>query len=247
MGRKSLDNILNEDSDTTAEIRQANPDEAVEQKGVEPAEEPEPEQTPEPEPKPSEPPSDKLPEDVYKPLKAVRDENKELKQRLDQLEQLRREADANKEPEKPKPTIWEDDQAWQQDFGGQVVSQAVQVASYENKLSTSEFYARKNLEGFEEKWDDLNSWLKENPAVAEKASADYDPWGFAFRQYKNQQDLADIGDVESYKQRVREELMAELQQSQQPTVPPSLSTQRSVGSRGGPAWNGPKPLGDLLK
>lgn len=246
MAYKSLDNILSEDSNTEAEIRPSIPDDQpAEEKGVQPQSEPEPEGEPDGQEVP--PSSDKLPEDVYKPLKAVRDENKALK---DQLEALRKEVQAKpKEPEAPPPSMWEDEQGWQQHFGGQVVSQAVQRATFEAKLNQSEFYARKNIDRFEDSWEDLNKWLTDNPHIAQQATADIDPWGFAYRQFNNQRQLAEIGDVESYKAKLREELMAELQAQQpaQPQIPPSLSTQRSVSARSGPAWSGPPALGDLLK
>ena len=256
MARKTLDNILSEDTEVQAEIRPSLP-ETEPETGVEP-EEPEPQQprddsgkfaAKEPKETEAEPPS-ALPKDVYEPLRAVRDENKSLKE---QLEALRREITQQqqpKEPEAPPPSLWEDDQAWQQHFGGQVVNTAVQQAAYQNKLSTSEFYARKNIEGFDKEWEPLNKWLTENPTVAQQAAADYDPWGYAFRAYKNQQTMQELGatDLNQLKAQIRAELEAELasQKPAVPNIPPSLSTQRSVSGRTGPAWTGPKPLNELL-
>lgn len=256
MARKSLDNILSEDTDLQAEIRPSLPDEQPET-GVEP-EEPKDERPrdesgkfapKEPKETEAEPPS-ALPKEVYEPLRAVRDENKTLKE---QLEALRREITQQqqpKEPPAPPPSMWEDDQAWQQHFGGQVVNQAVQAASYQNKLATSEFYARKNIEGFGDEWEPLNKWLSENPSVAQQAAADYDPWGYAFRAYKNQRTMQELGatDIDQLKAQIRAQLEAEMaaQKPAVPNIPPSLSTQRSVSGRTGPAWSGPKPLDELL-
>lgn len=253
MARKSLDNILSEDTGTKMEIRPSLP-ETEPETGVQP-EEPEAQPRDESgkfapkEPEPAEPPS-ALPKDVYEPLRAVRDENKTLKE---QLEALRREITQQqqpKEPPAPPPSLWEDDQAWQQHFGGQVVNQAVQAASYQNKLATSEFYARKNIEGFDQEWQPLNKWLSENPAVAQQAAADYDPWGFAFRAYKNQRTMQELGatDIDQLKAQIRAQVEAEMaaQKPAVPNIPPSLSTQRSVSGRTGPAWAGPKPLNELL-
>jgi hypothetical protein len=238
MSRSSLSNILNEDTEVQAEIRPSLPEASEPETGVEP----EPEEKPEPS---AEPPS-ALPKEVYEPLRAVRDENKALK---DQLEQLRREVTAKpKEPEAPPPTIWEDEQAALAYTQQQAVAQSLAGSAYQTKLFTSEFHARKNIDGFETDWEPLNQWLGQNPSVAQQAAADYDPWGFAFRAYKNQQTMQELGamDVEQLKAKIRADLEAEMAASRPPVIPPSLSSQRSVGSRSGPAWSGAKPLKDLL-
>lgn len=245
MARKSLDDILdgNDEPETEVDAVEAetpDPEPQAEETGVEPEQqEAEPEAVP--------PTADKLPQDVYAPLKAVRDENKTLK---DQLDALRKEIEANKqkEPEQPAPSIWEDDQAWQQHFGGQVVNQAAAVSAYQSKLNTSEFYARKNIEGFDTEWEPLNKWLSENPTVGQQASADYDPWGYAWRAYSNQKTMQELGatDLDTLKAKMREELLAELQTGAPPKAPQTLSNKRSVASRTGPAWGGPKSLDELL-
>ena len=134
MARKSLDDILdgNDEPEVMAEPQPEQTEERPRDesgrfapKGVEPQqEEPVAEAVP--------PTADRLPKDVYEPLKAVRDENNALKE---QLETLAKQIQANQQPPAPPPSIWEDDQAWQQHFGGQVVSQAVQQATYQSKLA----------------------------------------------------------------------------------------------------------------
>jgi len=254
MARKSLDDILDGNNEPEVE-QQAEPVEqpAVEQprdesgkfapKGVEPDPVTEQEAVP--------PTADRLPPDVYAPLKAVRDENKALKDRLDTLQ---REIEQRQQPQEqptPAPDMWENTEGWQQHFGSQVASQAVQQAAYQNKLMTSEFYARKNIEGFEGAYADMNKWLSDNPSIAQQAAADFDPWGFAYRQYQNNRTIQELGatDVATLNEKLREELMAEMR-AQVPaapaSVPLSLSTRRNVGSRSGPAWSGPTPLGDLI-
>lgn len=263
MARKSLDDILDGNDEPETEAVEAEAPAVEEQpeqqprdeggrfaeKGVEP--EPQPEQAQEPEVEP--PSTGKLPKDVYEPLKAVRSENQALK---DQLEALRQEIQQNQQkaeqkPPEPAPDLWENTEGWQQHFGGQVVSQAVQQSAYSNKLNTSEFYARKNIDGFNDEWDGLNKWLTDNPAIAQQAAADYDPWGFAWRQYQNQRTIQELGatDVASLEEKLREKILADLQANapvDPVKVPQSLSTKRSVGSRSGPAWSGPTPLGDLI-
>lgn len=253
--RKSLDDILDGNDEPEAEAVEAKA-EAAEQtegqprdesgkfasKGVEPQQElPEAEAVP--------PTADKLPPEEYKAIREERQKRQELEA---QLQALRQEIQQQqpKEPPAPPVSIWEDDQAWQQQFGGQVVSQAVQQATYQSKLATSEIMARQAFEDFGDTWEPMNAWLTQNPSVAQQAASDPHPWGFAYRAYKNQQTMQELGatDVDTLRAKLREELLAEMQASlpAQPSIPPSLSTKRSVASRTGPAWSGPTPLGDLI-
>jgi hypothetical protein len=246
MAYKSLDNILNEDSDTTAEIKPALPEVEAET-GEQPQPEPE---APEPEAEAGPPPA----EDARKAgLEAGIAAERRKRQEIEaQLEALRREIQAKPaEPAPPPPSIWEDEQGAFQHFGGQAVTAAVQRATFEAKLNQSEFYARKNIEGFSDSWEEMNKWLVENPSVAQQATADFDPWGYAYRAFQNQRTMQELGatDLETLKAKMREELMAEMQAQAPaaPVIPRSLSTTRSVSGRNGPAWSGPPSLGDLLK
>jgi hypothetical protein len=242
MAYRSLDNILSDESETNAAVQQP-----AEETGVTPQPEPE---APATEADAGTPPAiDERAKGLEAGIAAERKKRQEIAQ---QLEALRREMQAKPaEPPAPPPTLWEDEQGWQQHFGGQVVSAAVQQATFEAKLNQSEFYARKNIEGFGEAWDDLNKWLTENPSVAKQATADIDPLGYAYRAFQNQRTMQELGatDIKTLEAKIREQLMAEMQAQQPvaPAVPRSLSTTRSVSSRNGPAWSGPPSLGDLLK
>lgn len=198
------------------------------------------------------PPAAELPKEEYTALRAVRDENKGLKQQLEALQQQFQQLQQPKTPQAPPPSIWENEQEWQQHFGGQIVSQAVQAATYQSKLATSEIMARQAHGDFNDVWQPMNTFLTEHPEVAQKAAADPHPWGYAYRAFKNAATMAEMGatDLDALKAKMREELMAELQQGQTPVpqaqVPPSLTGERNVGNRSGPAWAGPKSLDQLL-
>lgn len=82
-----------------------------------------------------------------------------------------------------------------------------------------------------------------------------DPWGELVRWHKREQLAAEIGnDPDAYKAKVKQELLAELQQQQgkpaagnpAPVMPSNLATARNVGARSGPAWAGPTPLADIF-
>lgn len=252
MARKSLDNILGEETDVHAEIRATIPD-AEPETGVEP-EAPEaqprdesgkfaPKQAEEPK---AEPPSAALPKDVYEPLRAVRDENKALK---DQLEALRREITQQqqpKEPPAPPPSVWEDENAW----GGALVGQAVQQATLNARLDMSEMMVRQANPDFEEYKAAFLEMAQANPALVQQALADPHPWQKAYNIAKNARQMQELGatSIDELKAQLRAQIEAEMAASKPavPNIPPSLSTQRSVSGRTGPAWSGPKPLNELL-
>ena len=94
------------------------------------------------------PAPDKLPQDVYEPLKAVRSENQALKDKLAQLEQA---IQAQQNPPAPPPDMFETPEDWQAHFGGQVVNQATQQATFIANLNVSEMLTRReHKEDFDE-------------------------------------------------------------------------------------------------
>ena len=243
---KSLDELLSDDAGDSVVGPARDESGRFASKGVEPEPEQEtPVEEPEAGPPPAEP--DKLPQEEYAVVRKIRDENKALK---DQLDQLSRQIQAVQQPTEPQPeppTLWEDENAW----GGNLVNQAVQQSSYASKLQMSEMLAAQAIPDFQEVWEPMNRFLIENPAVAQKAASERHPWAFAYKAYKNAaviQELA-VTDIDSLKAKLREEVMAEFQAqapAARPGLPPTLSTERSSGSRTGPAWSGPKSMDDLL-
>ena len=78
----------------------------------------------------------------------------------------------------------------------------------------------------------------------------------AVQWHKRQQVAAEIGDDPvAFREKVKAELLAELQQKTEteqpaqpaPVMPSNLATNRNVGARSGPAWGGPPTLGDIFK
>lgn len=190
------------------------------------------------------PPPDKLPVEDYK---AIRDE-REKRQRIErELEALKQQINSQpKEPPAPPPSIWEDDEAWQQHFGSQIAQQA----SFNAKLDMSEMLARQSNPDFDDIKTEFLRMAESNPALAQQALADPHPWDKAYKIAKNARTMTELGatDLDSLKAKIREELEAELraQTPAVPGLPPTLSTERNVGARSGPAWTGPRPLSDLL-
>lgn len=197
----------------------------------------------------AEPPSaDKLPQDVYEPLKAVRSENKELK---DQLEALKREMEARREPEpepEPPASVWEDENKW----GQQLVSAAVQQSTMGSRLMMSELLMEQQHEDFGGLKQQIFEFVGSNPAVNQQVAESQHPWMTAYRAYKNQQQMQELGatNIEELRATIREQerqaILAEAQKNVPVETPPTLSGERNVSSRRGPAWSGPKSLSDML-
>lgn len=245
MAYRSLDNILNDDSETTAEIRPASP-ETPQETGEQPQPEPHQGEVAEAGTPPAE-------EARKAGLEAgIAAERKKRQDAEALVEQLRREAEArNAEPPAPPPSIWDDEQGAFQHFGGQVVSQAVQQATFNARLDMSEMMVRQANPDFEELKAEFLKMAQENPVVAQQALADPHPWQKAYQIAKNARTMQEMGatDIATLEAKLREKIMAEMQATSPaaPRIPPSLSTTRSVSSRNGPAWSGPPALGDILK
>lgn len=79
------------------------------------------------------------------------------------------------------------------------------------------------------------------------------PVGVAMEWHNRRRVLSEVGtDPAAYREKLKAEILAELQQTQQPAtaapvMPSNLAGARNVGVRSGPAWSGPKPLADIFK
>ena len=161
-----------------------------EEKGVE-----QPQEAPQGDPQAQDPvpPTDEpkgLPKDVYEPLKAVRSENTELKNRLAALEQQLQSQQQPKQQEAPPPppSVWEDDQAAFQHWARQTQQGAVQQATFEARMNMSEMMARQAYADFDEVWGPMNEFLVQNPSLIQQAQGSAHPWDAAYKAYKNHKD-----------------------------------------------------------
>lgn len=192
------------------------------------------------------PPTDKLPKEDYK---AIREE-REKRQRLEaELEALRQQIAAQQEPPAPPPSIWDDDQGALQHVKNEAITTAVQQANLNAKLDMSEMMVRQANPDFEDVKAEFLALAQSNPTLVQQALADPHPWNKAYQIAKNHRAMQELGatSVDDLRAKIREELMAEMQvQPPRSVIPPSLATERNVGSRSGPAWAGPRSLSELL-
>jgi hypothetical protein len=166
-------------------------------------------------------------------VKGERERRQKAEQRAKELEE---QLQALQNPPQPLPSVFEDESAWQQQFGNQVVSAAVQQATLNSKLDMSEMMMRQQQPDFEEMKESFLSLMKDNPQLQQQALSDPHPWNKAYQIAKNHKAMQELGatDVESLKAKIREELQAELQQPAAPvTIPQSLAGEQSSRAKAG--------------
>jgi len=131
------------------------------------------------------------------------------------------------------------------------------------RLNMSEMIVRQQHDDVDTVIERFQQEAQNNPALGAQLQSQTHPWKWAYDYAKRLMLMDEIGsDPEAYKQRLREQLMAELQQQQQeqsptpaavnppaekPNIPQSLATARSAAARSAPNWTGPTPLADIIK
>lgn len=131
------------------------------------------------------------------------------------------------------------------------VQQMVQEQVLRARVDFTETLARQKWADYDEKVELFKAEAQRNPYLVQQMASASDPASFAYqvanqiaeaRQYSSGNAMPDR---EQLKAQLREELKAELGLSNR-QAPTSLANERSVGSRSGPAWSGPTPIGDIL-
>lgn len=189
-------------------------------------------------------PEDKAKAGQEAAIVAERRKRQEAEERVTRLEQQFAALQQPQEPQAPPPSIWDDEEAWQNQFGGKVVSTAVEQSTYQSKLQMSQMMATQAHPDFDEVWEPMNQFLTENPAVIQQVQNNPHPWDAAYKAYKNSVTLKELGatDVESLKAKLREEIEAE---KKTPQIPQSLA---GMGGRpqAPPATGGEMSIDDIL-
>jgi hypothetical protein len=127
------------------------------------------------------------------------------------------------------------------------------------RFNTSEIIARDKHPDMDEKVAAFEAAAKQNPALQAELMRQPHPWEFVYQQGKRMLAMQEIGDDPvAFRERVRQELLTELQaqpQSAQPAadpaptaaLPTSLASARSAAGRSADAYTGPTPFEDLFK
>lgn len=197
-------------------------------------------------------PRQELPQDVYEPLKAIRNENKELKAQLEQMQAFMAQQSQQRQPKEPDPDFWDDPQAFIQrqfqQFGPQLMSQWQQQQQIQ-RIDQSEQAFRASHPDFDEKLAAFREATQANPRLAQEMMQAPDPAEFAYSRGKTALELQRYGSVDQLLAAERAKWEQEAKAAlnpHAPSLPNSTASDSSVGARTGPAWSGPKPLGELL-
>ena len=214
----------------------------------------EPKETEEPK---AEPPSaDQLPRDVYEPLKAVRNENRELKQQLEAIQQQLARQQPQPQPQaqanEPPVDFWDDPQGFlakQFDQFGQSMMQRFQQQQQVERIEASEAAAKAKHPDYDDAFRAFQQAAMANPALVQQMTAANDPAEFAYAKGKSALELERYGSVDELLKAERakweEELKAAVPQPK-PSFPQTTAADGSVASRSGPAWSGPPSINDIL-
>jgi len=164
-------------------------------------------------------------------------------------ERLSKELEALRNPPAPPPSVFEDEQGWQQHFGSEVINTAVQQATFNSKLDMSEMMVRQANADFEEMKAAFLELADQNPSLRQQALQDPHPWNKAYqiaKSHKAMQDLAAV-DVDDLREKIRAEITAELgnRPAATPTLPNSLADSQSSRATAAAAFQ-PPTLEDIL-
>ena len=204
---------------------------------------------------PTEQPSGQLPRDVYEPLKAVREENRELKR---EMEAMRRQFYAQPapqpQPQQPPVDFWDDPQSFmdtRMNQLGQTLLQQWEQRETAKRLDQSEQAARSKYQDYDDAFAAFEQSVQANPRLAMELAQAADPGEFAYSKGKAALAIQSVGSLDALKAQIRAELEAEakaaFQPAARPVLPSTTAGDTSVGSRGGPAWAGPTAIGDILR
>lgn len=201
------------------------------------------------------PPTERLPQDVYEPLRAVRDENKALKAEIEALQNKSQPQQTQQAPwQQPSeiPSIWEDEQGWQDSFTNQVTQQAVfaaQQAVIKAEVKKSEMLMRQAEPEFETLQAEYLALERENPGLGRQVISDPHPWNKAIQIVKNHRAMQELGatSVADIEAKIRAEYEAKYAApaAAAPKLPTSLASTQSASPRGA-VVSGPMSLTQIL-
>ncbi len=193
---------------------------------------------------------------------------RKLEQQNSQMQQLQQillaqrqaELQATQQKQEPEPDFWEDpagfvqrrEEKLRQEFAKQRIAE---------RDAQSRFMAEKEhgQEPVAEALNAIGSLQKQNPQAANALLQHFNssphPYGTMIEWHKRATAIAEMnGDPNAYREKLKAELMAELQQHQtsqgqapaMDNMPSNFTGGRNVGARSGPEYGGPQSLTDIF-
>lgn len=179
-------------------------------------------------------------------LEAVRKEKTDWKEKAiryeEQLNQLKAQQQAPQQPQQPQREL------------------SPHEIAFNERLNTSELLAREKHPDMDEKLAAWEAAAAKNPALGAELLNQRHPWEYVYQQGARLLAMQEIGDdPAAFKERLRQELLAEMQAQPATTaqpaptpapaaaLPTSLASARSTAGRTAAAYTGPTPFEDLFK
>lgn len=205
------------------------------------------------------PVEDETPEPVESPeIAAFKAKAQDEKRKRQEWEQRARTLE--EQLSQPKEETSEDD-FW--DNPKEAVSKTLQseIGKVEQAFNTklwgmSERLAKKTYTDFDEVMDYFADEIApQSPHLVEQARQDPDPYDFIYRTAKAQKELAEVGDINALKAKIRAEVVAEMEQSNKTKIeeeiqkrsnlPGTLANERATGGNAKQS-KGTESLDDIL-
>ena len=196
------------------------------------------------------------------PIAALKDERtkrQDAEAKLAQYEQYFNQLQAPQQQEAPQGVELDPEtQAFVDLVRQQVTAEVMQnVQQYTTNAGlmergrVSEMLARTKYQDYDEVVENFKLAAGENQFLLQELMKAEDPAEYAYRAGKQVAEARKYGSTEPVSREqieaeIREKIMAEIGMSNRPQAPTTLASERSVGSRSGPAWSGPTALGDIL-
>lgn len=189
-----------------------------------------------------------LPREEYSALRAIRDENKELKRQIDAIAR-QQQAPA---PQQPPVDFWDDPQSFmdtRMNQLGETLLQQWEQRETAKRLDQSEQAARSKYADYDEVFVAFEQAVQANPRLAVELAQSANPGEYAYSKGKAAIAIQSVGSLDELKAQIRAEIEAEARTAFQPkpVLPSTTAGDTSVGSRSGPAWGGPTPIDNILR
>lgn len=183
--------------------------------------------------------------------------NRNWEQRFSQLQTMLQPKQAQPAPA-PAPEIWDDPNAFVRSQAMEMVSPLQQQMLAMARQVAEIQYQPDKVKAAEEAFNRAVAAGQMDPEIHRRINSAPNPFAAAVQWHQHTSTMSEIGsDPAAYKAKLAEEIraqvMAELQQSNPapaqaaPVMPSNFATARNVGTRTGPAWSGPTPIGDIFK
>lgn len=204
------------------------------------------------------------PEEQRVPIAALKDERQkrqELERQLSEVHNYLAQLQAPQQQQPQAVDMFEDPDGFKAQLAEQIrneLMQELQPTLNQHRTLTraemSEIAARQKYEDYDSTVEVFKEALATNPFLLTQLQQAADPATFAYNAGKQYSQAKAYGteappsreqmeaEIEA---RMRDKIMAEIGLNR-PSAPSTIAGERSVGARTGPAWTGPKPLGDLL-